>query len=116
MFRIQLRAISVIASCAAIVATPAVAAPPADGTLARQLAERHACLGCHAIDRKLVGPAYRDVAARYANDPGAADRLASHIRNGSTGAWGAVPMPPNRIDAGDARLLADWILAGAHTP
>ncbi|WP_193097959.1 c-type cytochrome [Burkholderia sp. Z1] len=116
MFRAQLRAVSVIASCATILATAAVAAPPADGTLARQLAERHACLGCHAIDRKLVGPAYREVAARYANDPGAADKLALHIRNGSAGAWGAVPMPPNRIDAGDARLLADWILAGAHTP
>jgi cytochrome c len=80
---------------------------------AQQLASQHACFGCHAIDRKLVGPAYRDVAARYAGHQGAFDQLVQHVENGSAGVWGSVPMPPNHIDHNEAQAIVQWILAGA---
>lgn len=84
-----------------------------DFSRARTLAGQHACLGCHAVDRKLVGPAYREVAARYSGQGNAAALLVKHVQQGSAGVWGNVPMPPNRIDAADARLIVDWVLAGA---
>lgn len=71
----------------------------------------HACNGCHSVDRKLVGPAFRDVASKYAADAGAATRLAAKIRNGGAGAWGDVPMPPNpKLSEADALALARWVL------
>ncbi|WP_322056892.1 c-type cytochrome [Paraburkholderia sp. J63] len=103
------------ALCFASFVTGALAEPAVDAARAHQLATQHVCFGCHAVDRKLVGPAWRDVAARYAGKPGAAATLAAHIQNGSSGAWGAVPMPPNAISAGDAQTLAQWILAGSKT-
>lgn len=84
-----------------------------DFNRARALASEHACLGCHAVDKKLVGPAYHDVAARYSGQSNAAALLVKHVQQGSAGVWGNVPMPPNRIDAADARLLVNWVLAGA---
>ncbi|HEX7912064.1 MAG TPA: c-type cytochrome [Paraburkholderia sp.] len=84
-----------------------------DFTRARAIAGEHACLGCHAVDRKLVGPAYRDVAAHYGGQSNAAAVLVKHVREGSAGVWGNVPMPPNRIGAADARLVVNWVLAGA---
>ena len=93
--------------------TNAFAEPTVDAARARQIATQHACFGCHAVDKKLVGPAWRDVAVRYAGKPGAADTLAAHIQNGSSGSWGAVPMPPNAISAADAQTVAQWILAGS---
>ncbi len=103
------------AAVAALVVTAAHADPAIDVAHARQIATQHACFGCHAVDKKLVGPAYRDVAARYTGKPGAAATLVAHIQNGSTGNWGAVPMPPNAISAGDAQIVAQWILAGSKT-
>jgi cytochrome c len=97
-------------SAASVCAEPAI-----DAARARDIATQHACFGCHAVDKKLVGPAWRDVAARYAGKPGAAAALAAHIRNGSSGTWGAVPMPPNVLSAGDAQTVAQWILAGSKT-
>lgn len=91
------------------------AGPVIDVARAQQIATQHACFGCHAVDKKLVGPAYRDVAARYAGKPGAAATLVAHIQNGSSGAWGAVPMPPNQISAADAQTVVQWILAGSKT-
>lgn len=76
------------------------------------LLNTHACNGCHAIERKLVGPAFREVAAKYAGDGAAAARLAAKIRNGGVGAWGDVPMPPNAsLSQADALALAGWVLA-----
>lgn len=78
--------------------------------VARMLDE-HACNGCHAVDRKLVGPAFRDVASKYAADAGAATRLAAKIRSGGAGGWGDVPMPPNpKLSEADALALARWVL------
>ncbi len=79
--------------------------------LAKML-DAHACKGCHAVDRKLIGPSFRDIAAKYATaDAGAAARLAAKIRSGGAGAWGDVPMPPNpKLSEADALALARWVL------
>jgi len=69
------------------------------------------CSACHQLDRKVLGPAFREVAKRYAGQAGAADRLAAKIRAGGQGAWGNVPMPPNAaLSEADARKLAGWVL------
>jgi cytochrome c len=80
----------------------------------QQLAQSNACLACHAPDKKLVGPSYRDVAKKYASQPDAASKLAASIRKGGSGTWGPVPMPaqPNLSEA-DALKLAQWVLDGA---
>jgi cytochrome c len=76
-----------------------------------KLAEQKNCLACHSIDKKVLGPAFKDVAAKYAGQDGTAETLADKIRKGSVGAWGDVPMPPNDVNAADARKLADWVLS-----
>ena len=68
------------------------------------------CTNCHAVDEKLVGPAFKAVAARYANDKGAEERLAKKIHDGGSGAWGVVPMPSNDVTADEAKQLAHWVL------
>jgi cytochrome c len=76
-----------------------------------ELARQKLCLGCHAVDKKQLGPALRDVAARYAGQKDAVPRLAERIVGGSSGAWGAVPMPPNpKVTPEEARQLASWVL------
>jgi cytochrome c len=76
------------------------------------LARSKNCMSCHAVERKLLGPSFKDVAAKYKGDPGAADMLAAKIRKGGAGVWGPVPMPANnQVSEADARKLADWVLA-----
>jgi cytochrome c len=85
-----------------------------DNSRAIALSNKSACMGCHAVDRKMVGPSYKDVAAKYAGDASAADKLAKKIKSGGAGVWGAVPMPPQpALSDADVRVLADWVLAGA---
>ncbi len=92
--------------CAATVA----ASSAAHADLA--LAQKKNCMACHAVDKKVLGPAYKDVAAKYAKDKKAADMLADKIVKGGKGAWGEVPMPPNpQVSADEAKKLAAWILA-----
>ena len=92
-------------------ATPAVARPAVDG-LTRTLA-RNNCTACHAADRRVVGPSWLEIAGRY---PGKADHIAARIRSGGSGAWGAIPMPPQPLDEAQARQIADWLAAGAASP
>ena len=76
------------------------------------LAASKNCLSCHAMEKKLVGPSYKDVAAKYRSDKSAADRLATKIMKGGSGAWGAVPMPSNpQVSEAEAKRLAAWILS-----
>ena len=85
-----------------------------DGAKATELAKTTACLACHTVERKLVGPSYKDVAAKYKGEKGAADKLAQKIAKGGMGVWGPVPMPATAdLSEGDAKLLALWVLAGA---
>lgn len=75
------------------------------------LAKNSGCLNCHNVDTKLVGPSLKDIAAKYADQDGAADYLAGQIKNGSNGVWGPVPMPPNAMVSDEnAKVLADFIL------
>ena len=77
-----------------------------------QLATAKNCMLCHAVDQKLVGPSYKDVAAKYAGQKDAVDALALKVIKGSSGVWGATPMPPNaQITAAEAKKLVLWILA-----
>ena len=75
------------------------------------LAKAKNCMACHAIDKKLVGPAYKDVAAKYKGDKGAVAMLATKIKTGGKGVWGEVPMPPNNVTPEEATKLATWVLA-----
>lgn len=68
------------------------------------------CVACHAIDTKMVGPAYKDVAAKFAGQAGAEAELAQRI-NGSQGVWGPIPMPPNAVSDDEAQTLAKWVLS-----
>jgi len=75
------------------------------------LAKAKNCLACHAVDKKLVGPAYKEVAAKYASDKDAAAKLAKKIREGGVGVWGQVPMPANpQVNEAEAATLAKWVL------
>jgi cytochrome c len=75
------------------------------------LAKAKNCMACHAIDKKLVGPAYKDVAAKYKGDAKAPAMLATKIKAGGKGTWGQVPMPPNNVTPEEATKLATWVLA-----
>jgi cytochrome c len=75
------------------------------------LAQKKNCMACHATDKKLIGPGYKDVAAKYAGQKDAADKLAEKIVKGGVGVWGQVPMPANpQVTAAEAKTLATWIL------
>jgi cytochrome c len=93
----------------ALAATAALTAPAfAD----QALATSKNCMACHAVDKKLVGPAFKDVAKKYAGDKSAADKLATKIIKGGSGVWGPVPMPANpQVSEADAKKLAAWVLA-----
>ena len=74
-------------------------------------ARKNDCLGCHAVATKLVGPAFKDVAAKYAGQSGAADLLSESIRNGGSGKWGDLPMPAQpKLSKADSKKLAVWVL------
>jgi cytochrome c len=76
------------------------------------LAKAKNCLACHAADKKLVGPSYKDIAAKYAKDKDAVAKLAKKIREGGVGVWGQIPMPANpQVSDAEAKTLATWVMA-----
>ncbi|WP_231967182.1 c-type cytochrome [Thermocrinis minervae] len=75
------------------------------------LAQQKGCFACHDINVKKVGPAYKDVAKKYAGQADAVDKLAQKIKNGGAGVWGNVPMPPQNVTDQEAKDLAQWILS-----
>ena len=75
------------------------------------LMQKNGCGACHAVDKKIVGPAYQDVAAKYKGDAGALAKLSQKVKTGGAGVWGPVPMPPNpQVADGDIKALVSWIL------
>lgn len=75
------------------------------------LAKAKNCMACHAVANKVVGPAFKDVAAKYAGQKGAEDALVQKVLKGSTGVWGSVPMPANaQVNEAEARTLVKWVL------
>jgi cytochrome c len=93
----------------ALVAAVSVTAPAfAD----QALATSKNCMACHAVDKKLVGPAFKDVAAKYKGDKSAADKLAAKVIKGGAGVWGPVPMPANpQVNDAEAHKLVAWVLS-----
>jgi cytochrome c len=75
------------------------------------LAAKKNCLACHAVDKQVVGPAYKEVAAKYAGQKDAVAKLAEKIQKGSVGVWGQVPMPANPVTPDEAKQLATWVLS-----
>ncbi len=75
------------------------------------LAKAKNCMACHAIDKKVLGPGFKEVAAKYSGDKGAEAKLAAAITKGSSGKWGAMAMPPNAVSDAEAATLAKWVLA-----
>ena len=87
-----------------------VAALPARAS--EELAKKHACLACHNVDKKVVGPSYKEVAAKYRGDKAAETKLFESVKKGSSGKWGQVPMPPNAaVPDADIKALVKWILS-----
>jgi cytochrome c551/c552 len=90
----------------------AVTAPPAAHGPSSDLAKRNGCFSCHGLEARLVGPAFRDIAARYKDERDAERQLVAKMRRGTSGVWGSIPMPPQAgLAEADARSLVRWVLA-----
>jgi cytochrome c len=76
-----------------------------------KLATDKGCTACHAVDKKVIGPAYKDVAKKYKGDAKAPDMLAQKVVKGGQGVWGPIPMPPNKVSDDEAKKLVAWILS-----
>jgi len=99
-----MRMLALLLTACAVAATPALAN--------EELAKKSACTACHAIDKKLVGPSYKDVAAKYKGDKAAEAKLIDKVKKGGSGVWGQVPMPPNAsVKDEDIKTLVKWVLA-----
>lgn len=98
-------------SLAALAAVGLLAGTPAmaDG---QALAQKHACLSCHQVDKKVVGPAFKEVAAKYKGDKTAEAKLIDKVKKGGSGVWGPVPMPPSpQVPDADVKAIVAWVLA-----
>ncbi|WP_233833069.1 c-type cytochrome [Paraburkholderia sp. ZP32-5] len=92
----------------------ASAAYAADAPRGQQVANANACMGCHAVDRKLVGPSFQQIAAKYKGDRDASAKLARKVKDGGSGVWGMIPMPAHQsMSDADIHAVVDWVLAGA---
>lgn len=95
-----------------LVAGALVATLAAPASAQEALAKKHNCFACHAIDKKVVGPAYKDVANKYRGDKTAEAKLIDKVKKGGAGVWGQVPMPPNAtVPDADVKALVQWILS-----
>ena len=85
-----------------------------DAPRGQMIARANACMGCHAVDRKVVGPSFQQIAAKYKGDPQAPAKLVNKVKDGGSGVWGVLPMPPHpTMSDADIRTVVDWVLAGA---
>ena len=94
---------------AALISTAALVSAPAMANA--DLAKKSNCMSCHAVDKKMVGPAFKDIAAKYAGQKDAAAKLADKVIKGGTGVWGQIPMPANAVSKDEADKLVAWVLA-----
>lgn len=98
------RSVWLCVALGALVSQAAVASP--------ELAKSRNCMACHAVANKVVGPAFKEVAAKYAGDSGAEDRLVQKVLKGGSGVWGPVPMPANaQVTEAEAHALVKWVLS-----
>ena len=111
MVNASIRNLAICAAALAWLGVPAAAGAATSDAAATQLLTKYGCQACHAVDKKVVGPSYKEVAAKYAGDAGAAAKLAQKIKSGGSGVWGQIPMPPNNVPDADLKTLTEWILA-----
>jgi cytochrome c len=97
-----------VALCAVVASAASAAISDAD---AAKLTAKYNCQACHTVDKKLVGPAFRDVGKKYAGDAASGDKLQAKVKGGSAGVWGSIPMPPNVVPDADLKAVVDWILS-----
>ncbi len=98
-------------AAAAALGLAAQANAAVDAAKAQELAKSRNCLTCHMVDKKLVGPGFKEIGKKYKGDSGAVGNLTGKVLNGGSGVWGAIPMPPNPIKKEEATLLVEWILS-----
>ena len=96
----------------ALIAAALIAMAAAPAFANADLAQKKNCMACHAVDKKLVGPAYKDVAAKYAGQKDAVEILSAKVIKGGSGVWGPIPMPANpQVSEAEAKQLVQWILS-----
>jgi len=102
--------LAVVASASMLVAAQANAA---DAKAAEALAQKSGCLACHSIDKKVLGPAYKDVAAKYKGDKTAEAKMIEKVKKGGSGTWGPMPMPANspQVKDEDIKTIVQWVLS-----
>jgi len=102
----------IIAAVAVMLTSQAFAAGKVDMAAGLALAQKSGCTGCHSVDKKIVGPAFKDVSAKYKGNKKAEDMLIAKVTKGGSGVWGAVPMPANaKVAPADMKTLVTWVLA-----
>ncbi len=98
-----------LATC--LFVSAALLASAGNALASEELAKKHGCLACHAIDKKVIGPSYKEVAAKYKGEKGAEAKLIGKVKDGGQGAWGQIPMPPNSsVPDADIKTLVKWVL------
>lgn len=103
----KLRQIALLAGLAGLIAAPAAMADE------MAIATKAQCMACHNVDKKVVGPSYKDVAKKYKGQADAAAKLSAKVRKGGSGVYGPVPMPPNddkKISDADLKAVIEWVL------
>ena len=100
-----------IALAAGAALAAALSAPALADEAGEKLLKDKGCTACHANDKKVIGPAYKDVAKKYKGDAGAAAKLAEKVVKGGSGVWGPIPMPPNKVTDDEAKKMVAYILA-----
>ena len=105
---INVATIAIATTACALLGAPGISTAATDGAA---LATKYNCIACHAADKKIVGPSYKEVAAKYAGDSGALAKLEQKVKSGGSGVWGAIPMPPNNVPDADLKVLVAWILS-----
>jgi cytochrome c len=103
---------SIITMAAAVTLGLAAQANAAvDAAKAQELAKSKNCFACHMVDKKLVGPGFKEIAKKYKGDGGAVGALTTKVIKGTSGVWGAIPMPPNPVSKDESKMLVEWILS-----
>lgn len=106
----KIQGILIVLICTVLLSTSSFAVDMAAG---EALAGKSGCLVCHAVDHKVVGPSYQDIAAKYKDKAGAQEMLIQNVKKGVVGNWGKIPMPANspRVADDDIKTLVEWVLA-----
>src|ERR1700722_361799 len=97
-------------SALSLIVTARASAAISDADAAKLMA-KYNCQACHQVDKQVVGPAFRDIAKKYKADAGAVSKLQAKVKNGSSGVWGAIAMPPNDVPSADLQALIEWVMS-----